>query len=85
MARWLTLGYTVVMQGSRYSLGQNKPEYRMPAFWDHGISLSRELTLGKVRLALSGKVSNLTNEQYSIIQYYPMPGRQYTVTAMIHW
>lgn len=82
---WLTLGYTVVMQGSRYSLGQNKPEYRMPAFWDHGISLSRELTLGKVRLALSGKVSNLTNEQYSIIQYYPMPGRQYTVTAMIHW
>lgn len=57
----------------------------MPAFWDHGISLSRELTLGKVRLALSGKVSNLTNEQYSIIQYYPMPGRQYTVSAMIHW
>ena len=80
---WLTLGYTLLMQGSRYSLAQNKPEYRMPAFWEHSLSLSRELTLGHVRLSLSAKVTNLTNEQYAIIQYYPMPGRQYAVSAAV--
>ena len=80
---WLTLGYTLLMQGSRYSLAQNKPEYRLPAFWEHSVSLSREMTLGKVRWSLSAKVTNLTNEQYSIIQYYPMPGRQYAVSASV--
>lgn len=80
---WLTLGYTLLMQGSRYSLAQNKPEYRMPAFWEHSVSVSREFTLGHVDLSLSAKVTNLTNEQYSIIQYYPMPGRQYAVSAAV--
>lgn len=80
---WLTLGYTVLMQGSRYSLGQNKPEYRMSAFWEHSVNVSREFTIGKLHLSLSAKVTNLTNKQYSIIQYYPMPGRQYAVSATV--
>ncbi len=80
---WFTLGYTVLMQGSRYCLAQNKPEYRMPAFWEHSVSVSRELTLGHVGMSLSAKVTNLTNEQYSIIQYYPMPRRQYAVSAAV--
>ncbi len=80
---WFTLGYTVLMQGSRYSLGQNKPEYRMPAYWEHSVNVSREITVGKVRLSLSGKVTNLTDKQYSVIQYYPMPGRQYAVSASV--
>ena len=80
---WLTVGYTLLMQGSRYSLAQNKPEYRLPAFWEHSVSLSRDLTLGHVSLSLSAKVTNLTNEQYAIIQYYPMPGRQYALSAAV--
>ena len=80
---WFTLGYTLLMQGSRYSLAQNKPEYRMPAFWEHSVSLSREWTLGHVGLSLSAKVTNLTDEQYAIIQYYPMPGRQYALSAAV--
>ncbi len=80
---WLTLGYSLLMQGSRYSLAQNKPEYRMPAFWEHSVSLSREMTLGHTHLSLGVKVTNLTNEQYAIIQYYPMPGRQYAVSAAV--
>lgn len=80
---WFTLGYTLLMQGSRYSLAQNKPEYRMPTFWEHSISLSRELTLGHVGLSLSAKVTNLTDKQYAIIQYYPMPGRQYALSAAV--
>ncbi len=81
---WLTLGYTVLMQGSRYSLGQNKPDCRLPAYWDHAVSLSREVTLGHMRIDLAGKVSNLTNAQYAVIQYYPMPGRQFTLSATLH-
>lgn len=73
---WATVGYSVVMQGSRYSAEQNKPEYRMSPFWDHSLTCSRDFRLRRCVLHATVKVSNLTNEQYDIIQYYPMPGRQ---------
>lgn len=78
---WLHVGYSVVMQGSRYSMGQNKPEYRMRPFWDHGVTLGRDLTVGRSTLHLQFKVTNLTHAQYEIIQYYPMPGRQFAASV----
>lgn len=81
---WLTVGYTVMMQGSRYSMGFNKPEYRMPAYWEHSITLSRELIFRHWWLDLSAKATNITNEQYEIIQYYPMPGRQFSLSAAVY-
>lgn len=80
---WLNVGYSVVMQGHRYSMEQNKPEYRMPAFWDHSITLNRDLKLGNSVLHLQAKASNLFDVQYDIIQYYPMPGRQLLATVGI--
>lgn len=80
---WFSMGYAVVMQGSRYSAEQNKPEYRMAPFWDHGITLGREQKWGHTTLHMQLKVTNVTNAQYEIIQYYPMPGRQVVLSVSV--
>lgn len=80
---WCEVGYTVVMQGSRYSMEQNKPEYKMAAFADHCLTVNRDLRWKKCKMHLQLKVANLTNAQYEIIQYYPMPGRQLSATVAI--
>lgn len=82
---WLNIGYSVVLQGSRYSMSQNKPEYLMKAFRDHSLALNRDFRLKRSVVHCAVKVANLTNAQYDIIQYYPMPGRQVSASVGIEF
>ena len=82
--RWVNVGYSVVMQGKRWSMAQNTDEYKLSPYWEHSLSLSRELSLGKNRLLLQGTVNNLTNENYEVIKYYPMPGRSWSITGTFY-
>ena len=81
---WLNIGYSVVMQGARYSMAQNKPEYRMHAFWEHSLTLSRSIKWSRTLLDISLKATNFTDTQYEIIKYYPMPGRQWMASLTWH-
>ncbi len=81
---WLNIGYSVVMQGARYSMAQNKPEYRMHAFWEHSLALSHSFKGSKSLLDISLKATNFTDTQYEIIKYYPMPGRQWIASITWH-
>ena len=81
---WVNIGYSVVMQQERYSMAQNKPEYRMRPFWDHSLALSRSFRLGAMSLDACVKATNITNAQYEIIKYYPMQGRAWTATLTWH-
>jgi outer membrane receptor protein involved in Fe transport len=88
---WFNLGYTVLMQGERWSMPQTTPLYRLKPYWEQTLTLTRDFPLrslplggvggGSLRLQLS--LQNLTDEQYEIIQYYPMPGRQFVATATL--
>lgn len=78
---WINVGYSLTGCGERYSIQQNTPEYRLNSYWEHTISLSHEFIMKKCRLNLQATLSNLTNEQYEIIKYYPMPGRSWSVSG----
>ena len=83
---WLTIGYSATGQGKRYSMAQNIREYQLPAFMEHSVSISRRFDLGNssnINLQLS--VNNITDEQYEIIKYYPMPGRSLTASATVEF
>ena len=82
---WLSVGYSVLMQGRRYSAEQNTIEYRMPAFWEHSLSVQRAFKVGKCQLDVQAKCTNLLDAQYEIIQYYPMPGRQFSVSVVVKY
>ena len=81
---WFSLGYSLLMQGSRYSMQQNKSEYRMSPFWEHSFSISRDDRFGPLRVEWQLKLTNITNCQYDIIKYYPMPGRQIAASAAFY-
>lgn len=78
------LSYSLSAVGERYSLAQNTPAYRLAPYADHSLSISREFALGSsCSLKLSADALNLANVNYEIIQYYPMPGRNYRLTLKL--
>lgn len=80
---WLSIGYSVNACGERYSMSQATDEYRLEPYWEHSVTASRKFKLRSCTLQLSGSIYNLTDEQYEIIQYYPMQGRNWQLSATI--
>ena len=96
---WLDFSYTLNVVGKRYFLQQNIPANEMDAYQDHSVSLSREFVLGgrggiagngnaaqgdqSFRFRLSAEVLNLTGDNYEVIRYYPMPGRNFRIKMKV--
>ncbi len=76
---WCTLGYTIECVGQRYSSTMNRQEYRLEPFQCHNLTIGRQWQ----QLRLQASVLNLTDAHYSIIQFYPMPTRQFQLS--IHY
>lgn len=73
--KWST-GCNVVFAGKRYS-GQNaNPSNILDPYADLGWFLKS--TFGKINV--TGEVLNLLNQNYDIVQFYPMPGRNYRIS-----
>jgi outer membrane cobalamin receptor len=80
---WVNVGYTVNMMSKRYYMSQNIPENEIDGYAEHTATLWREFPLRRTRLRLQAEVINLTDCQYDIIKYYPMPGRSVRATATL--
>lgn len=74
--QWLDVGYSLQWAGERFSTTMNTFRYRLSPYCEHSLTLSRTWNQWEVQ----GSVLNLTDTQYELIQYYPMPGRQYRVS-----
>ena len=79
---WVNLGYSMVGVGKRYYLSQNIPENEIEGYLEHTMTASREFALGNCSLHLQAEIINLTDAQYDVIKYYPMPGRSWRLTAV---
>ena len=77
---WLNVGYTIVAAGKRYILAQNIPSNEVEAYHDHTLTLSRELKMGGCSLSVMASATNLLDNNYDVIRYYPMPGRAFHIT-----
>lgn len=78
---WFSIGYSVVGVSKRYCLSQNIPENEIAGYMEHTASISKECAFKKCKLQLQAEIINLTDEQYDVIKYYPMPGRSWRVTG----
>lgn len=77
---WLQVGYTLMSVGKRYFMDQNIPANEIDAYVEQGLSASHTFSFGKDNtLRLQADVLNLTDRQYEVIKYYPMPGRSWRV------
>ena len=82
---WVNVGYTVTMVSQRYFLAQNIEANRIEGYGEHTATLWREFKLGKCGLRLQAEIINLTDAQYDVIKYYPMPGRSWRLTGTFNF
>ncbi len=80
---WVNVSYTALVCGERYALPQNVAANRIDRYAEHTLSVNREFQWHGTRFRLQADVVNFTDEQYSVIQYYPMPGRSYRLSASV--
>ena len=82
-SKWINLSYRMTASSRRYDKNQNIHANEIPSYWDHSLSLNREFSFGKshvYRIHLSLDALNLTDNNYEVIRFYPMPGRSFRLT-----
>lgn len=72
-----TAGYIRVFSGKRYTLGENNPFNQLEGWGTQDIFISRKFYIQKTETALRFEINNVSNNQYDIIRYFPMPGRNF--------
>ena len=82
---WVNVGYTVTMVGKRYYLAQNIEANEIEGYNEHTATLWREFSIKKCKLRLQAEIINLTDAQYEVIKYYPMPGRSWRLTGTFNF
>ena len=80
---WVNVGYTVNIVGKRYYLAQNIPANEIEGYNEHTATLWREFDLKHCKFRLQAEAINLTDAQYDVIKYYPMPGRSWRITGAL--
>jgi outer membrane cobalamin receptor len=76
-------GYTLLWSGKRYHLAKNITSNEIDAYGDHSLWLSRRWEIGNCSLLARAEVRNISDVNYEIIRYYPMPGRNYSFTFIL--
>lgn len=82
---WVNVTYNLLFASERYTLAQNLPDYRIKPYTDHGISISRSFKWNKHQLRIQADALNLSNKNYEIIRFYPMPGRNYKLSLTYNY
>lgn len=75
--------YSFIYTGKRYNEQENNLYNFEPPWYTHDLSLSKELNVGQVRLRIVGELNNVFDQDYEVIHNYPMPGRNFRITAKL--
>ena len=81
---WFDVGYSALWAGERYSMAEQIERYRLAPYAEHTMTLSRSFPIHEIQCTIRLEAINFTNAQYQIIQYYPMPGRQFRASLTIN-
>lgn len=75
--RGVEANYSFIYVGERYHNSSNiRANYEQP-WYTHDLSGSYSFSVARVAMRLTAEVDNLLNQQYDVIQNYPMPGRNF--------
>jgi len=72
-----TLNYSFIYTGERYESVANIPENHARPWYTHDISGSKIIKYKNNEIRLTLEVNNLFNQQYEVVQWYPMPGTNF--------
>ena len=81
--RDLDLNYSFIYVGERYHTSANIRANHEQPWYTHDLSASYSFRVMKLQCKVTGEVNNLFNQQYDVIQNYPMPGRNYKLILKV--
>lgn len=71
--------YSFIYTGERYEAVANIPENYAPPWYTHDFSLSKTFQWGKTEIRVTTEINNIFNQQYEVVQCYPMPGTSFKI------
>lgn len=71
--------YSFIYTGERYEAVANIAENYAQPWYTHDLSLSKDFTFKSFELRATVEVNNLFNQQYEVVQCYPMPGTNFKI------
>lgn len=78
-----SFNYSFIYTGERYESSANIPENYAQPWYTSDLSLSKGFEIKKCRLHLSAEVNNIFDQQYEVVQCYPMPGINFKIAASV--
>lgn len=76
--RW-TANYSFIYTGERYESSANTIENYSKPWYTSDFSLSYNLSLKHYALRITAEINNIFNQQYEVVQCYPMPGTNFKI------
>ena len=73
------LNYSFIYTGERYESRANTPANHAQPWYTSDMSLSRNIRFKRSSLRVTLEVNNIFNQQYEVVQCYPMPGTNFKV------
>ena len=71
--------YSFIYTGERYEAVANIPENYAQPWYTHDFSLSKTFQWGKTGIRVTTEINNIFNQQYEVVQCYPMPGTSFKI------
>ena len=71
--------YSFIYTGERYEAVANIPENYAQPWYTHDFSLSKTFQWGKTGIRGRAEINNIFNQQYEVVQCYPMPGTSFKI------
>lgn len=81
----VNISYSLTAVGERYMLPQNIKSNRIDGYVEQNISLNRTFSIGRTNLRIQGELLNITDKNYDIIKFYPMPGRSWRLNTTLNF
>ena len=69
--------YSFIYTGERYEAVANIPENYAQPWYTHDMSLSKTVVFRDLEIRATAEVNNIFNQQYEVVQCYPMPGTNF--------
>lgn len=84
--KWISVGYSLVASGIRYSLGQNIAANQLDPYADQSIFIAHDFNIkNQVILGFKAEILNIADAQYEIVRNYPMQGRSFRIKLTLKY
>jgi outer membrane receptor protein involved in Fe transport len=72
-----SINYSFIYTGERYSRSANEPIYKQQEWYTHDLSVHKSFFIRSNRCNATMEVNNIFNQQYDVVENYPMPGTNF--------